>query len=330
MTLQLCSYSGDMALHHFSFLTTHHGERLKVKQGKSGAGQPRTRIKLTLRPSTAPEGTLSQADSSEEAPALSQMTSEDHDASIPQPAPSISSTEGKESDDEIVITPLPPAPKHHCTTLQAATSKKSKAVIDVGQPKQEQEEKEDEKLVLLIPHASNNGLQCKTIPAETGYNEALTIIWDTIGCSDVACKPDLQYKLTSAAQKDNPIGLNSAKDWTGLVEDLLTIQHKKKTGIQVKILVTDQQYLCSLRTSINNGKSTLSWTKTKKGKKAEPILDLDHEEDNDADEGGLMEKEQKAWEQLEKALGQCQLCSPHKICKISQNGEHMELSFQQC
>lgn len=70
--------------------------------------------------------------------------------------------------------------------------------------------------------------------------------------------------------------------------------------------------------------------KPTKGKKI-ALLDLDNS-DADADGGddeAMAEKENKALEQLEKALGDCQKCGPSKLCKINKNGQHVNLTFNQ-
>jgi hypothetical protein len=75
-----------------------------------------------------------------------------------------------------------------------------------------------------------------------------------------------------------------------------------------------------------NGKSK----KSSKGKKT-ALLDLDNEDGDDDDEidEGMAEKEKKALEKLEKALGDCQKCGPTKLCKINKNGQHIHLTFNQ-
>lgn len=65
----------------------------------------------------------------------------------------------------------------------------------------------------------------------------------------------------------------------------------------------------------------------KKGKV--PMMDLGDDDDDEDDGDGMMEKENKAYEQLEKVLTKCQLCGPTKFCKINKAGEHICLSFQQ-
>ena len=58
-------------------------------------------------------------------------------------------------------------------------------------------------------------------------------------------------------------------------------------------------------------------------------MDLGDDDDDEDDGDGMMEKENKAYEQLEKVLMKCQLCGPTKFCKINRVGEHICLSFQQ-
>jgi hypothetical protein len=72
------------------------------------------------------------------------------------------------------------------------------------------------------------------------YEEALAVIYETIGCGDVRRKPNLSYKLASAAQKEEPITMCSEGDWKGCLEDVAQVQAKKKTTVQVKIIVGEQ------------------------------------------------------------------------------------------
>ena len=94
----------------------------------------------------------------------------------------------------------------------------------------------------------------------------------------------------------------------------------------------------SLRAHIKDGKDPRGLGKGKatgkgsKKAKNQPILDLDHYEDqDDLDEGdeGLMEKEKKFFDMLEMVLKKCQCCRPEKCCKIAKNGEHIEVTYQQ-
>ena len=60
------------------------------------------------------------------------------------------------------------------------------------------------------------------------------------------------------------------------------------------------------------------------------LMDLDNEDsdgDSNADEA-MAERERKALERLEKALGNCQKCGPSKLCKINKNGQHIHLNIQ--
>src|ERR1700761_2779183 len=62
------------------------------------------------------------------------------------------------------------------------------------------------------------------------------------------------------------------------------------------------------------------------------ILDLDHAGSGDDDfdpDLGIMAKETKFVEQLQKHHGFCQLCGPSKSCKIDQAANHVQLSNNQ-
>jgi hypothetical protein len=69
--------------------------------------------------------------------------------------------------------------------------------------------------------------------------------------------------------------------------------------------------------------------KAKLGKKV-ALIDLDNEdEDDDAGDDSILDKERKHYEELRVALTRCQLCGPEKFCRISRTGQHKNLTFQQ-
>jgi hypothetical protein len=95
-------------------------------------------------------------------------------------------------------------------------------------------------VILLIPQSSGASDKRKTLSATTPYDEAISTIYETIGCERVKRKPELSYKLSDAAQKVTPVGLEGEDDWMGLCEEVVARQKKKKTTISVSILVSDQ------------------------------------------------------------------------------------------
>jgi hypothetical protein len=95
-------------------------------------------------------------------------------------------------------------------------------------------------VILLIPQSSGAADKRKTLSANTLYDEAISTIYETIGCENVKRKPDLSYKLSDAAQKATPVGLGGEDDWAGLCEEVVARQKKKKTPISVSILVSEQ------------------------------------------------------------------------------------------
>jgi hypothetical protein len=97
-------------------------------------------------------------------------------------------------------------------------------------------------LLLHIPRAAEIGNQRVEFTHATAFAEALNIIYETIGCADLTRKPDLTYKLTSATAKTASMGLNSATDWKGCLEDVRQVENSKKAGtvIAVNIFITEQ------------------------------------------------------------------------------------------
>ena len=61
------------------------------------------------------------------------------------------------------------------------------------------------------------------------------------------------------------------------------------------------------------------------------LMDLDNEDSdgNDGADEAMAERERKALERLEKALGNCQKCGSSKLCKVNKNGQHIHLTFNQ-
>ncbi|KAJ7939532.1 hypothetical protein B0H13DRAFT_2300810 [Mycena leptocephala] len=141
------------------------------------------------------------------------------------------------------------------------------------------------------PNRSNQcGTQREILKHSTLFDEALAVIYGTIGCADIPKKPLLSCKLSNAAVKAPAINLGSAKDWEGCLEDMTGVQKKKKIQVSVSIIVTDQ-YMVSLRAKL--GLNDLGAVHKGKSKKL-LILDLEHagSGDDDFDDGlGIMEKE---------------------------------------
>ncbi|KAJ7215863.1 hypothetical protein GGX14DRAFT_562322 [Mycena pura] len=218
-----------------------------------------------------------------------------------------------DSDSEIE---LPPQKKSKKAQMTADTSSDSEPE---GQPKRKPKKTagkpktiapSERKLVLLIPRAELEGDQRQVLTHATTFDDALHVIYETIGCSNVGVKPKLVYKLSNATAKAGCIGLSSDADWDGLLDDVVAAGAKK--DIKVHISVTEQ-YLASLRAKL--GIKAIG--PKQKGKSKIQILDLEHKgsgDDDDFDDGlGIMEKEKKSLEQLEAKLGNCQLCGPGKM-----------------
>ncbi|KAJ7182125.1 hypothetical protein C8R46DRAFT_1314133 [Mycena filopes] len=213
----------------------------------------------------------------------------------------------------------------------------SDAVPKKKKAKQKQKQKETldprRKLVLYIPQALSEGTQRENLRHSTPFASVLERIYETLGCVDLEIKPKLSYKLSNATAKSDTINLTSAADWEGCLEEVTEVERKKK-GLLVSVRIqVSEQYLLSLRALLGKGKGSGSSKAGKKGgKKAMPLLDLEHAQDgeDDFDSGlGIMEKESEKLEQLQKHYGRCQMCGPTKACKITIAGEHHPLSNNQ-
>jgi len=82
-----------------------------------------------------------------------------------------------------------------------------------------------------------------------------------------------------------------------------------------------------------DGRSSQHQTKSSTGKKKEKItlMDLENDRSDDDDDGDnpLPEKERQMYEALEKELTRCQRCGPTHFCKVSRDGTHVNLTFNQ-
>ncbi|KAJ7202542.1 hypothetical protein GGX14DRAFT_570654 [Mycena pura] len=232
------------------------------------------------------------------------------------------------------VTPPPmlPFPKKSSTRRRTAAIDISDSETEAPAKKARKKEIVDpakHELVIMIPRAQFDGNQRQVLTHAMPFDKALKTIHDTLGCADIPVKPQLTYKLSTALAKAQSIGLGSAGDWRGLLDEV-TAAEKKKT-VTVDIIVSEQ-YLMSLRTKLNI--KGLGMAKNKgKGKAAKiPILDLEHagSGDDDFDEDlGIMDKEKKFVEQLQAHLGRCQRCGPDTPCKIDTSGDHCKLSNKQ-
>lgn len=93
--------------------------------------------------------------------------------------------------------------------------------------------------VLFVPGAAGSARRVE-LKSVAQYGEALGIIYDNIGCSDVVKKPELSYKLSTATAKAVSISLNSERDWNGFQKEVISQQKTKKRSIPVNILVPDR------------------------------------------------------------------------------------------
>jgi hypothetical protein len=92
----------------------------------------------------------------------------------------------------------------------------------------------------MILQATSTGTQCEYLTHCTSYNDALAVIYETVGCAEVPKKPLLSYKLSNAPGKAPTINLGSAKDWEGCLEDVSNAEENKKLKLSVIIIVPDQ------------------------------------------------------------------------------------------
>lgn len=98
-------------------------------------------------------------------------------------------------------------------------------------------------MIFQVPQALSDGTQRVSLTSTASFEEALELFHSTIGCCDVARKPDLSYKLSSATVKADAINLRTSEDWVGCIEDVVAaIKKKKGTGpvLSIRIHVVEQ------------------------------------------------------------------------------------------
>ncbi|KAJ6503837.1 hypothetical protein C8R45DRAFT_924178 [Mycena sanguinolenta] len=134
----------------------------------------------------------------------------------------------------------------------------------------------------------------------------------TMGCTDVARKPVLTYKLSNAVKSVPETSLQTDSDWKGCLQDVRQAERTKKAGtvIPVMILVTEQASFC------NHARQDK--IAERKGVKQEG-----------AGVGFGPCGELKFVEELDTHYSHCQACGPTKICKITVAGTHHHLSNNQ-
>ena len=75
-------------------------------------------------------------------------------------------------------------------------------------------------LVLFVPTGRSQGSKRVTMPIDTEFDNALEIIHDAIGCTNIVKKPTLKYRMAKTGCK--AIMLDTPDDWIGM------IQHAKR------------------------------------------------------------------------------------------------------
>ncbi|KAJ6478397.1 hypothetical protein C8R45DRAFT_1101803 [Mycena sanguinolenta] len=266
------------------------------------------------------------------------------------------SLEDEDSSSSIMITPPPPVKRkapmkaQKQAAMKAAKKAAKRAVAETvalsddtlssdsdataPPPKRRKKDKGKEpdilcddqhQLILSVPWVSEPGNQRISFTHSTTFSDALSAIYTTVGCTDVARKPVLTYKLSNAVKSVPETSLQTDSDRKGCLQDMRQAEITKKAGTVIPVMIL---YLKSLvakrgRTKLPSGKGQS--TKV-------PVLDLDHAEsgDNDFDEGlGTMDQELKFVEELDAHYGHCQACGPTRICKITVASTHHHLSNNQ-
>ena len=84
------------------------------------------------------------------------------------------------------------------------------------------------------------GLQRVKLDPSTSYDELIENIYEIVGCSNVAKKPQLQYRLSNTTAKSPAVNLGNDVDWEGCLEDVVHgIKKGKGAPITIKITISD-------------------------------------------------------------------------------------------
>jgi hypothetical protein len=95
--------------------------------------------------------------------------------------------------------------------------------------------------VLLVPQASSESSKRVSITLPLSFDDALKVIHEIVGCTNVSRKPTIAYKLSCATQKAKPVDLCSEVDWKGCLEDVSAAEIKRKgQSVPIVIIIPDQ------------------------------------------------------------------------------------------
>ncbi|KAF8147445.1 hypothetical protein K438DRAFT_1944164 [Mycena galopus ATCC 62051] len=181
-------------------------------------------------------------------------------------------------------------------------------------------------IIFMIPEAGSEGNQRVSLLSSHSFEDAVEIIYETIGCVSVARKPTLAYKLSSAGQKSAPINLRTSKDWDGLITDYGT-KVKSKKDLSIMLTVLPDSYMFSLRSMTK--KAPAAKKAGKKGKMT--TLDLENDDTDVDGEGddGVEDGEKLVMAELDAQYRNCVRCGTAHLCKIDRAGNHVHLTFPQ-
>ncbi|KAJ7663360.1 hypothetical protein DFH06DRAFT_1324830 [Mycena polygramma] len=223
-----------------------------------------------------------------------------------------------------------PKPKEKAPAKPKAAPKKkqTKAVEDSDDDVEvavKPKDKPARAIVLMVPEATSEGSQRLSIQSSTGFEDALELIHETIGCVGLPRQPTLAYKLSTATKSAPAVNLRTQADWNGLLADVLAKVTTKK-DISVTILVLPDNYMLSLRATRGKKKKGSN----KKGKMTVMDLDKDDsEEDDDEDVDGIGAAEKKAMSELDAEYRKCVRCGAGYLCKVDKGGNHVHLNHPQ-
>jgi hypothetical protein len=186
--------------------------------------------------------------------------------------------------------------------------------------------------------SSTEGSQRVKLDPSTSYDELIENIYEIVGCSNVAKKPQLLYRLSNTTAKSPAVNLGNDVDWEGCLEDVAHgIKKGKGTLITIKITISDvvsrsivqislmvpdnrtAQYMASLRAHKKPVKAG--------GKKK--LMNMDNDDEEEDAQEAMQDAEKTSMAALDRALSRCQKCGPEKACLVDAGGNHVHLTFQQ-
>ncbi|KAJ8091446.1 hypothetical protein PM082_024364 [Marasmius tenuissimus] len=169
-------------------------------------------------------------------------------------------SDGDDNEVEPVTTGKAPA-AHQIAKMNALQQKKMRTKLTNEKAKMNKKSTKNvaakdvkqapDSVVLVIPCPTGNA-QRKKLKITAAFKDVLDAVYGTLGCQTYNCKPQLSWKLSSAAAKALATDLMDEDGWNMCVDTVKQQQEEKKESVPVDILV-EKDYLYTLSQNKNKG-----------------------------------------------------------------------------